>query len=70
MQNLKTVRNAFNMTIGTLQEYSDRIVATHYRKGYAGYYSKGSDTTFDRSGRIYCRGDGTSDLIRELEREG
>lgn len=67
-QNQKTVRNAYNMIIGTLSEYPDRIIATHYRKGYAGYYNKGSDTTFDRDGRIYCRGDGTSDLIRQIER--
>lgn len=69
MDQRKSIRNAYNMTIGWLSDYPDRIIATHFRKGYAGYYSKGSDTTFDKNGKIYCRGDGTSDLIRLLERE-
>lgn len=67
--NEKTIRNRKNMLIGWCKEYPDRIIAIHYRKGLVGNYNKGTDTTTDSRGRIYCYGDGTSDLIREADRE-
>ena len=58
------------MIIGWCTEYPDRIIATHIRKGYLGCYTKGTDTTVDvKTGKIYCYGDGTSDLIRQADRE-
>ena len=66
----REIKDKNNMTIGWCEDYSDRIIATHYRKGYVGYYAKGAtDTTFDDKGRIYSRGDATSSLIRDAERE-
>lgn len=65
----KEVRNEKNMIIGWCQEYPDRILATHFKKGYLGCYTKGTDTTTDRLGKIFCYGDGTSDLIRKADRE-
>lgn len=64
----KQIRNEKNMIIGWCKEYPDRIIATHYRKGYVGSYNKGTDTTFDKNGRIYCYGDGSSDLVRQADR--
>ena len=57
------------MSIGWVKEYNDRKVATHYRRGYVGSYIKNSDLTLDKTGRIYCYGDGTQDLIRQADRE-
>lgn len=64
----KEVRNAKNMIIGWCQEYPDRILATHFKRGYVGCYTKGTDTTTDRLGKIFCYGDGTTDLIRAADR--
>ena len=63
------VRNNINMPIGYVRDYNDRKIATHYRKGYIGSYIKSSDITLDKSGKIYCYGDGTQDLIRQADRE-
>ncbi len=63
------VRNKYNMPIGRCQDYSDRIIATNYKKGYVGYYNKGTDITFDAKGMIYCYGDATQTLIREADKE-
>lgn len=63
----KPVKNAHNMIIGWLREYPDRIIATHYLKGYVGCYNKNTDITIDAKGKIYCYGDGSSDLIRQVK---
>lgn len=65
----KVIRNKNNTPIGRCKEYPDRIIAFHYRKGYLGCYTKGTDVTTDLSGKIYCYGDGTADLIRQADRE-
>ncbi len=65
----QTVRNAKNIIIGWCKEYSDRIIGTHYKKGFVGCYTKGTDTTTDAKGRIYCYGNGISDLIRSADKE-
>ena len=67
--NERTVRNAKNMIIGWCKEYPDRTIATHYRKGYIGCYIKGTDTTINSKGRIYCYGDGTMSLVLEADKE-
>ena len=67
--NVVAVRNSRNMTIGWCREFADRIIATHFKKGVVGHYLKGNDTTIDKSGRIYCYGDGTQTLIREADKE-
>ena len=56
------------MIIGWIDDSSDQQRATHLTKGYVGYYSKYSDITFDKDGRIYCHGFGLTDLIREADR--
>jgi len=61
------VRNHRNMIIGFISDTGDKRVATHMKKGYAGYYHKGSNITFDRGGRIYSYGDATQSLIRDME---
>ena len=66
---LKEVRNAKNLIIGWLREYPDRIVATHYKKGYVGSFSKGVGTTVDKNGKIFCYGDGTTTLIHNADME-
>lgn len=63
----KPIRNSHNMIIGICKEFPDRIIATHYRKGFVGCYVKGTDLTTDSSGKIYCYGDGTADLIRSAD---
>lgn len=65
----KLIRNNHNMIIGVCKEFADRIVATHYRKGFVGTYVKGTDVTVDKDGKIYCYGDGSADLIRKAEQE-
>lgn len=64
----KEIRNARNMIIGWTKEYPDRIIAVHFKKGYLGCYSKNSDLTLDKRGKIFCYGDGTVSLIRDEER--
>lgn len=68
MNNEITVRNNVNMIIGWVRDYGDRKVATHYKKGFVGSYTVGSDITLDSKGRIYCYGDGLQDLIRQADR--
>lgn len=68
MSNRKDIKNKNNMLIGWTNELSDIIQAYHLRKGYVGRYVKSSDITYDRNGRIYCFGDGSSDLVREADR--
>mgnify|MGYP006988853401 CR=1 FL=1 len=68
MASEKEVRNGYNMIIGWVRDYGDRLVATHIRKGYVGSYTKSSNITIDASGRIYCYGDGCQDLIRSADR--
>ena len=65
----KQIRNGRNMIIGWTQEYPDRIIAVHYKKGYVGCYSKGADVTTEVSGKIYCYGDGSTDLVRIADKE-
>lgn len=65
----KVIRNRKNMIIGWCKEYPDRIIGTHYRKGFVGCYTKGTDCTTDSRGKIFCYGDGVSDLIREADKE-
>ena len=65
----KEVRNAKNMIIGWTQEFPDRILATHYRKGYLGNYTKALDSTVDARGNIFCYGDGTVTLIHNADME-
>ena len=56
------------MTIGWVRDSGSQLMATHISKGYVGYYNKGTDMTFDSSGRIFCYGDGTCCLIREADK--
>lgn len=63
------VRNAFNMIIGWVRDFGDRLTATHIRKGYVGSYTKNSNITVDKTGKIYCFGDGCQDLIRQADKE-
>ena len=55
--------------IGVVRDTGSQLIATNYKKGYAGYYSKNTNITLDHRGRIYCYGDGTTSLIREREHE-
>lgn len=68
MNNEVEVRNQYNMIIGWVRDYGDRKVATHIRKGYMGSYTKASNITMDKDGRIYCYGDGLQDIIRSADR--
>lgn len=61
------VKDRNGLTIGYIRDMGSQLVATNYKKGYAGYYYKNTDITFDKNGRIYCHGDGTQCLVRELE---
>ena len=63
------VRDNSRFIIGWCKKVGDRVVATHYSTGYAGYYSKASDITFDKNGSLYCYGDGTQSLIRDIGRK-
>ncbi len=63
------VKDSRNMIIGYVSDMGDRKVATHFKKGYAGFYLKSTDQTFDKNGKIYSYGDSTQCLIRELERK-
>ena len=65
----KQIRNKYNTIIGWCKEFPDRVIATHYRKGFVGCYTKGTDVTTDSKGYIYCYGDGTADLVREADKE-
>ena len=65
----KEVKNKYNLVIGWIDDRSGGIyTATHRSKGYVGRYVESSNITFDKSGKIYCYGDGLSDLIREADR--
>lgn len=69
MNNRKEIKNKYNLIIGWIDEREGGIsTATHIKKGYVGRYVKSSNLTLDKSGRIYCYGDGLSDLIREADR--
>ena len=68
MSNEIDVRNNVNMIIGWIRDYGDRKIATHYRKGFVGSYTVGSNITTDAKGHIYCFGDGLSDLVRQADR--
>ncbi len=63
------VRDKNNMAIGVVRDDGSQLTATNYKRGYAGYYSKNIDQTFDKNGRPYCFGDGTQSLVRDLENE-
>ena len=39
-----------------------------FSEGYAGVYYKSTNMTMDRFGKLYCYGDGTQSLIRDMER--
>ena len=62
------VKDNRNMTIGWVRDYSDRKVATHMRKGYVGSYIKNTGITVDAKGKIYCYGDGSTDLVRSADK--
>lgn len=64
------VRDHRNMIIGFISDVGDKRVATHMKKGYAGYYNKNSNITLDNRGRIFAYGDATQSLIRNMEYEG
>lgn len=68
MNNRKDIKNNKNMLIGWTQDIGDCIQGFHLKKGLVGRYQKSSDITFDKAGRIYCFGDGVTDLIREADR--
>lgn len=57
------------MVIGWVRDFGDRLTATHIRKGYVGSYTKNSNITVDKTGKIYCFGDGCQDLIRQADKE-
>jgi len=61
------VRNNQNIIIGYINDTGTEKIATHIRKGFAGRFVKSSNITFDKSGRIFCFGDGTDSLIRNME---
>ncbi len=62
------IKNNKNMLVGWVNDIGDCIQGFHLRKGYVGRYVKSSDLTFDKNGRIYCYGNGVSDLVREADR--
>ena len=62
------IRNRNNLRIGWVQDDGSMLRAYHLSKGAVGWYNKGTDITFDKSGRIYCYGNGTCCLIRDVDR--
>ena len=64
----KEVRDKNNLIIGWENDLGGQVQALHRLKGVVGFYNKGSNLTFDKSGRIYCYGDGVQCLIRDAER--
>jgi len=58
------VRNDKNQLIGFCDEHDGITNAIHLRKGYSGRYVKASDITYDKNGKVFCHGDGSSCLIR------
>jgi len=63
----RDVRDSRNIIIGFIEDDGYIKIATHLKKGYAGRYVSSSNITFDKSGRIFCFGDGTDSLIRNME---
>ena len=61
------VKDKRNLTIGFISDFPDKRIATHFSKGYAGYYNKTNGITFDKSGKVYAYGDATQSLIRDIE---
>lgn len=68
MSNRREIRDKLNRYIGWLDDSGDMVRAYHVRKGYLGWYSKSANKTYEKNGKIYCFGDGASDLVREAER--
>ena len=64
----KYIKNHVGAPIGFVRDNGYEIQAFHITKGYLGNYVKASDITFKAGGGIYCFGDGTSDMVREAER--
>lgn len=62
------IRDKRNMIIGWCKDTGDKIIATHRSKGYVGYYGKSTDITFDKTGMVYCYGNGAQCLIREADK--
>lgn len=62
------IKNNKNQPIGWCNESGGDIQAMHLRKGFVGRYSKSSNITFDKNGKIYCYGDGAQCLIRDADR--
>lgn len=69
MNSRKEVRNNKNVIIGYCNDYGDKIDAIGFRKGYLGFYNKNTNITFDKTGRIYCYGDATAELVRNAEND-
>jgi len=61
------VRDHRNMIIGFISDVGDKKIATHMRKGYAGFYIKSTNMTFDKTGRLFSYGDACQSLIRDME---
>ena len=64
----KYIKDKYGAPIGFTRDIGNEIQAFHITKGLLGRYVKSSDITFSTAGGIYCFGDGTSDMIREAER--
>jgi len=64
----KEVRDRNNLIIGWENDLGSQIQALHRLKGVVGFYNKGSNITFDKSGRIYAYGDAVQCLVRDAER--
>lgn len=69
MSNRTEIRDRLNRYIGWLDDDGDMIRAYHVRLGYLGYFNRSANKTFEKNGRIYCYGNGASDLVREAERK-
>ena len=68
MSNDLVIKDNKNKTIGWVKDYGDRKVGIHFKKGFVGNFNPSTGITFDKSGRIYCYGDGIADLVRQAER--
>jgi len=62
------VKDKNNVPIGYVRTSDTEKQAINYNKGYVGYYSIFSDITFDKNGKIYCYGDGTTSLVRDASK--
>jgi len=60
---MKYIRGKIGQNIGYLNDIGGQIQAFHLRKGMVGWYNKGSDMTYDRTGKTFAYGDATVALI-------